>query len=151
MVLVMHKELILSGQPGSNGATSWWWMYAMAMTMETTPALLLATDNHWKLLTNYRLKVSYVQYHGHGMSKFKVYHAEQDVAGFRQKVCMYLMTSICICKLASTKMQDFVFNGTYVQYSAEAMHARQTDRATRQCASFFVTCILLPDTLLHAR
>ena len=63
---------------------------------------------------------------------------EQNVAEFRQKVCMYLMTSICICKLASTMMQDFVFNGTCVQYSAEAMDAH---RATRQCASFIVTCV----------
>ena len=76
---------------------------------------------------------------------------EQNVAEFRQKVCMYLLTSICICKLASTKMQDFVtyfvFNGTCVQYSAEAMHAH---RATRQCASFLVTCILPPDTYTPA-
>ena len=52
---------------------------------------------------------------------------------------MYLMTSICICKLASTMMQDFVFNGTCVQYSAEAMHAH---RATRQCASFLLTYLM---------
>ena len=60
---------------------------------------------------------------------------------------MYLMTSICICTLASNEMQDFVFNGTYVQYSAEAIDAH---RATRQCASFLVTCILLPDAYTSA-
>ena len=48
---------------------------------------------------------------------------EQNVARFRQKVCMYLMTSICICELASTKMQDFVFNGTYVQCFEGAIYA----------------------------
>ena len=70
---------------------------------------------------------------------------EQNVAGFRQKVCMYLMTSICTvyvnwlllrCKILS------LMGHTYVRYSAEAIDAH---RATRQCASFLVTCILLPD------
>ena len=48
--------------PGSNRATSWWWMYAMVATMGPTPAVLLVEIAHrrWKqLATHWQLHVSY--------------------------------------------------------------------------------------------
>ena len=76
---------------------------------------------------------------------------EQNVAGFRQKVCMYLMTSICICTLASTKMQEFVFNGTYCMYSIVQRLCMPTEQPDNMQVSLLLVYCFQILTLLHTR
>ena len=76
---------------------------------------------------------------------------EQNVAEFRQKVCMYLRTSICVCKLASTKLQDFVFNETYCMYSTVQRLCEPTEQPDNVQVSLLLVYCFQILTLLHAR